>query len=368
MNTKICANNYVEQLIYTVKQAATKRGQHQYLINYAEALNISITNHTLLVNPLYGSMAVNFFCNSHCTYCNIWQREREAISLSDLLLAVDELCKLGVFIISLTGGEPALFPQLPALIAYIRSRDVFVQTMTNGSLLRKKILTAVIEAGLNALVLSLDTLDNKRYHMLRGMPLEPVLQGVNDLLSFRSEKSFPLLAVNCVISKTNLADIIPLVRWCSERGVSIGFQPLHSNFDSRGQHSLLNFQPEDEYQLICLIEDLVKMKQEGYLVNNDEQYLDAIPQYLVYRKLPETFVCKTGYTAVVLDQNQNVKTCWSMPAVGNLKTQQIADIWQSEDCQQSRFRMLSLDCPKCWSRAHTELQVERWFGGLSRNG
>lgn len=353
--------NYTSQLAYAVKQIAVQQNRYEELTAYADVLEKSVANGTLMVTPLYGSLAVGFNCNSHCSYCDIWHRPAVSTSLAELKQSADALCNLGVFIIGLTGGEPALFKDLPHLISYIRKRQVFVQVLTNGLLLKRKCLIPALEADLSAVVLSLDTIDPVRYFRLRGMQLEPILRSLDYLLDCRIHNQDICIAINCVISKVNLHDLAPLVRWCSDRNISIGFQPLHKNFGSGNLNDDLAFSKADLPDLENAIETLLVMKQQGYLINNHDHYLEAIPTFLVDKRLPAGFVCKAGFTTIVIDPEQKVKTCWSMHSVGDLHHEDIHTIWQSTHFQQQRVKMTQLDCPRCWIRAHTELIVEDWM-------
>jgi MoaA/NifB/PqqE/SkfB family radical SAM enzyme len=77
-------------------------------------------------------------CNLGCIYCYAASGRAldNELRLPELLDAVDQAIELGVKkIIILGGGEPLLFPQLFALLAYIRDRNLTVDLFTNGTLL-----------------------------------------------------------------------------------------------------------------------------------------------------------------------------------------------------------------------------------------
>ena len=72
------------------------------------------------------------------------------------------------------------------------------------------------------------------------------------------------------------------------------------------------------------------MKQDGYRIDNDWEYLEGFPDYLIYRRLPQGTKCTAGFTTISIDVDLNVKSCWPMKPVGNLRTQSLTDIWYSE--------------------------------------
>lgn len=55
-------------------------------------------------------------CNLSCTYCNEFDDHSEPVPTGDLLRRIDRLAALGTGIITLSGGEPLLHPDLDDLI------------------------------------------------------------------------------------------------------------------------------------------------------------------------------------------------------------------------------------------------------------
>ncbi len=331
---------------------------------YFENLTLSIHQNVPMVRPLTASFAITTRCNSKCNYCKIWELEPYDTPISDLKRAVDELRDLGVCLVNLSGGEPFLHNDLPELIAHVRSQGLVVSLTTNGSLLKSERLWSVLEAGLDALGLSLDTIDPNTYATIRGIPLKPILDGLDRLLQARAK--FPGLAVsvNCVISKANIEQVVPLVEYCNRRGIAVGFQPLHLTYASGHEPASLVFNERDLPRLRTLIEQLLNMQQRGYLINSDPAYLKGFPDFLIYRRLPKGFTCSAGFTTISIDHALNVRSCWPMDPVGNLYTQRLAEIWYSEGYRKRRAMMLRLECPKCWQRCHIERGSEQWLQGF----
>ena len=116
--------------------------------------------------------------------------------------AVDELTDLGIKMISLTGGEPFMQRHLPEVVNRMREHGVISSTMTNGMLLNPKHVVPLLEAGLNSLCVSLDTVEPVTYERIRGVPLAPVLEGLRYVAGL--QRDFPSLlvfSVSCVISR-----------------------------------------------------------------------------------------------------------------------------------------------------------------------
>ncbi|RLF81515.1 hypothetical protein DRN32_00740 [Thermococci archaeon] len=330
--------------------------------SYLEQLSLSVQHDTLLVAPLTAGLDTNNWCNSKCEYCRMWKNPAVNTPLQDLKLAVDELCELGVYAISLTGGEPFLHDELPQLIGHMRTRGVISSTMTNGMLLKPAHLLPILEAGLNSLYVSLDTINPDTYRKIRGVPLPPVLKGLEYLSQRRQD--FPglkSLSVNCVVSRANIEEIDTLVKYCSDLNIWVGFQPLHATFGSGHESEKLAFSEGERPRIHILIERLIQMKQDGHLIDNDVTYLEGFPDFLSYRQLPDGFECTAGFTTVAIDYQLNVRSCWPMKPIGNLHTDKLTELWYSEVYNQRRAAMLKLQCPKCWLRCHTEHRSEQWL-------
>ena len=55
-------------------------------------------------------------CNLACSYCNEFDHSSQPVPLSEMLFRVDKLAALGVSVITISGGEPLLHPQLEDIV------------------------------------------------------------------------------------------------------------------------------------------------------------------------------------------------------------------------------------------------------------
>src|SRR5271167_2482410 len=74
-------------------------------------------------------------CNLDCGYCNEYDRTSDPVPLQTMRGRIDRLADLGTTIITLSGGEPTLHPDLDAIITHIRSQGAIATLITNGLLL-----------------------------------------------------------------------------------------------------------------------------------------------------------------------------------------------------------------------------------------
>jgi MoaA/NifB/PqqE/SkfB family radical SAM enzyme len=71
---------------------------------------------------------------------------------------VDDLSRLGTTIITISGGEPILHPDLDELISYMRSKRIITGMITNGYLLTADRIQRLNRAGLDHMQISIDNL------------------------------------------------------------------------------------------------------------------------------------------------------------------------------------------------------------------
>ena len=97
-------------------------------------------------------------CNLECSYCNEYDKTSAPVPLETMLRRIDHLADLGTTIITLSGGEPTLHPDLDAIIRRIRERGAIATLITNGLLLTPDRIRALNRAGLDYLQISIDNL------------------------------------------------------------------------------------------------------------------------------------------------------------------------------------------------------------------
>lgn len=145
------------------------------------------------VVPLDTPFSVNIeptsYCNIRCAYCvHSSQESLNALEFSGnysggfmsdeiFQLLVDQLCEFPQKIKSITFGgvgEPLLHKDLPKMIAQIKERNITdrVNLITNGIALSEEKTTALIEAGLNSMKISLQGMDSQAYHDTCGCKLD----------------------------------------------------------------------------------------------------------------------------------------------------------------------------------------------------
>ena len=95
-------------------------------------------------------------CNLACTYCNEFDDFSDPVTIDEMSRRIDHLGRLGTSVITISGGEPLLHPELDQVIARIRKTGAIAGMITNGYLLMPDRIERLNKAGLDHMQISID--------------------------------------------------------------------------------------------------------------------------------------------------------------------------------------------------------------------
>lgn len=98
-------------------------------------------------------------CNLACGYCNEYDKVSQPVPLDEMKKRLDKLADLGTSIITISGGEPLLHPQLDEIIRHIRMRGMIAGLISNGYYFTPERIRRLNDAGLDALQISIDNVE-----------------------------------------------------------------------------------------------------------------------------------------------------------------------------------------------------------------
>ena len=127
--------------------AAKRRVRELWLVGKA----LLSTRHTVQVHIIPIRQ-----CNLACTYCNEFDDFSDPVPTEEMLRRIDRLASFGTSLITISGGEPLLHPDLDAIIARIRHHGILAGLITNGYLLVQERIERLNRAGLDHLQISID--------------------------------------------------------------------------------------------------------------------------------------------------------------------------------------------------------------------
>jgi cyclic pyranopterin phosphate synthase len=144
-------------------------------------------------------------CNFRCTYCMPadgleWLGRKEILTFEEIARLVGVLARLGVDEVRLTGGEPLVRRDLPTLVGMLaQTEGVRDLSLTTNGVLLDRFARPLVEAGLQRLNVSLDSLNHVRFaEITRRDALDSVLRGLAEAERYPELRP---IKVNCVAVK-----------------------------------------------------------------------------------------------------------------------------------------------------------------------
>jgi cyclic pyranopterin phosphate synthase len=171
-------------------------------------------------------LSVTDRCNLRCQYCMpeadyLWLPREDILQFEEIDRLVDQFLLLGVDKVRLTGGEPLLRRDLPALVERLAAKPAIRDfAMTTNAVLLAGAAADLKAAGLHRLTVSLDTLQRDRFIKLaRFDELPRVLAGIDAAVD-----TFPGFKIDSVVIRgVNDDELIPMLEFARERGAEVRF-------------------------------------------------------------------------------------------------------------------------------------------------
>lgn len=177
----------------------------------------------------YMRISITDACNLRCRYC---MPEGGCPTAVDAPLTCEEfarICRaaasLGITKIKITGGEPLMRRDCARIISDVKAINGVEQvTLTTNGIMLAPLLPALIEAGIDAVNISLDSLSPERYARITGAPgtaLDSVLAALDACCAAGVKTK-----VNCVLLDDTSSELISLASLAESRDIDVRFIEL----------------------------------------------------------------------------------------------------------------------------------------------
>lgn len=169
-------------------------------------------------------------CNFTCGFCVGRHMVQQDVSLSTFRAALDAFP--GTTHLELQGeGEPLLQPQFFEMVAAARARGIGVSCITNGSLLSAENVGRLLDADLDKVMVSFESLDAETFRRLRGGIIEKVIEGLGRLARERDARGRrrPAIGLAVTVLKDTVGELPAFVALYRRLGLDggINLQPLN---------------------------------------------------------------------------------------------------------------------------------------------
>jgi MoaA/NifB/PqqE/SkfB family radical SAM enzyme len=239
-------------------------------------------------SPVYVQFYVTARCNFTCKQCNVIYANSDVreCTLDEIKHIADNLNKIGVAIVLLTGGEPFLRNDLPEIIREFKVRGIHVRMQTNGTASEEKIQKAIAYGG-NDISISLDSLSSKTQDLINGGIPGSWHRAIKTIAAFTKylPKESSFASLGCVLQRDNIADVEDVIRFGTAISWFTSLVPVHVTdnlhpLSFRTYDQSLRFRPDEWAGVDRVIERVRTMRREGFLLYDSDQYLDDIKRFV----------------------------------------------------------------------------------------
>ena len=180
----IVVNNFMPSLTTSLRRRA--KALHRNLRGAKMAVHaVASTDHPLLAHIIPMRR-----CNLACTYCNEFDDFSKPVPIEEMYRRIDKLGELGTAVVTISGGEPLMHPELDDVIRRIRANGMIAGLITNGYLLVPDRIQRLNRAGLEWLQISIDNVNPDEVSKKSLKVLDKKLQSARRVRRFSREHQF----------------------------------------------------------------------------------------------------------------------------------------------------------------------------------
>lgn len=315
---------------------------------------------TGIAKPKFCCIAATDYCMLRCKMCNKWQERipdpGEVPSLDEwknFIAGFRELVDEG-FEMDFGGGEILSMPGVLDLVRFAKDKGFRTTMASNAYLIDRDMAKRIADSGLDAVSISLDSPYPEVHDKMRGVDgvYDRVMSALTNLTKYSPATK---KGICCIIMNENMNDLIKLAKW-ADRDKRVDWlyfmsvvQPNYSGpLDVQWRDEYNYLWPKDTARLLGVIDELIKMKENGSKVSNRIEHLRA---YKAYFADPKKFVnkakCVIGGAAISVNTYGFIQLCFFMDFIGNIRKDDIRKLWYSQDANMVRKKV-----DECKSNCH----------------
>ena len=324
-------------------------------MNFKALLNtLGTTSTTLPIVILY----VTEGCNLQCLSCSYREPLPNELSLSEIDELARALARFGLRRIVYSGGEPLVRRDFKKICEIFQHRNVQQTLLTNGLLLEK--LADDLREYCSEIIVSIDGANEQIHNTIRGVhSFNQITKGIIKLTQYSPR---PRISTRTVLQKNNFRQVMEMVDLGKSLGVdrvsflSADVSSLGFGREMRGSISpngaiLLNESEAAEFRE--LVEKMVvdyRRDFEKRFIGESPGKLFHIVQYFeaMLGKAPFPLNrCNAPNISTVITSTGEVKPCYFLPAVGNIRSYDITEIANNPNLREIRKNVKNLSLEEC---------------------
>ena len=332
------------------------------------------------INALEGltslGIKITYSCNLNCVMCgqNKYYKGKdnlkleETLTLEELKGVVDQV-KAYSPQIYIWGGEPCIYPELPAFLRYLKKSHLKTIITTNGTLL-DRYYKIFVDEKVTEIAVSIDGM-GEIHNRIRGMQVfQLVINNLKKIKEYKEQTNnvFPIIDVHIVIVNENYDNILEFVeflekeRLCRRIRIQLPMFFTEKMCDEQSKYVKKMFaseKPSSFYNYIADYKiDIKKLKEQLHKIRKKYNNIIFFPENISIEEWfanPEKAFkkgCKTPYYRINLEPNGDIVACpnFSETVYGNIKKDTIQDIFNNATISAHREYIKNNTrgiCPRC---------------------
>jgi len=298
-------------------------------------------------------------CNCRCVMCDIWKREKhEQVRVADLDRHRASLRHLGVRQVVLSGGEPLLHNDLPALCNFFRQENIRLTLLTTGLLLLKR--ANDVSTLFDDVIVSIDgpRAIHDGIRRVNGA-FDVISRGVAAI-----QKQNPDIEIGCrtTVQKANHRYLRATVAEAKIVGFdSVSF--LAADLTSEAFNRPLVWPGERQSEIALTAQEVAELEDEmeALIVEHDHELRR---RYIVesadkLRRIPRRFrehlgelspqapICNAPWVSAVIEVDGSVRPCFFHRPVGSIRSSTLEEVVNGEAARVFRQSLKVNDNPTC---------------------
>jgi len=301
--------------------------------------------------PRYCCWVLNYRCMFRCKMCNIWNtdgnkdQETTMEQKKQLVRSLRGMVEPS-FEFHLSGGEPLMTEGILDLVNFISKEGYKTNMVTNGFLIDERMAGAIVNSSLDTLTISLDGVKPETHDFIRDVKgsYDRITKAIEYLDKLRKNGK-PKISILTIIMERNLDEILGLVDWVQgdKRIDMISFQAITQPFGEEMDNTWFTkeknniFWPQNTEKTSMIMEKLRELRLNGCKIGNHHNHFLHFREYF---KDPDKFLkkikCNLGDYEFHIDPYGKTFFCCLMDPIGNIKTDNLPEIWHSRNAQNIR--------------------------------
>ncbi|MHB9025622.1 MAG: radical SAM protein [Armatimonadota bacterium] len=300
-------------------------------------------------------------CNLRCVFCPLWKSERAGeLTTDELKRTLDELAALDCRKVHLSGGEPTLRADLPAIIAHAVQLGMKTTLTSNGTLITEEMAEALLAAGLHGLAISLDGACPETHDAIRGVKgtFKRTVRGLRALRRTKKRlKAKTKVRLNTVLTRQTYHEYPELLALAGELGVN-DVIPLPVDEGGKSKNRLLPPQLAEFNETITPAAAEIRA-QYGfstaphvlYPFGRQRQDLRQSAGVEYARGYFHAHLCYAPWLTTLIGWTGDVWPCCmtrgKIPPLGNVREASFRDIFLGEAYESLRRQIITERLPLC---------------------